>query len=328
MRFLVEIFHPEVRDDKHKWRELLKRINNLLYPDGYKIVAVDKLSRRDIYGWKATKRELTHITDKEISYFESLFDSGGYVIDFQYRNQLDDFTERSVGKRLCDTYNLPAGKSLSAFFNEEDEDRVIKLIIDLWDHALEHLSSKVSQKELAEGSAIINRLKHLNPVVVEQITKLKMKFDNSYIQQQLDIMLKCQESDPTNAIGLAKELIESCCKTILDYYQTTYDKNNFNKLVGKTTETLKITPKYIPIDMAHATSMKAILGSLATIATNLAHLRNSYGRGHGKDTKYKGLSARHARLAVGASSTLVNFLWDSFERQNPMNHNSHKDTNE
>jgi len=28
-------------------------------------------------------------------------------------------------------------------------------------------------------------------------------------------MLQMQVSNPTNAIGMAKELIESCCKTIL-----------------------------------------------------------------------------------------------------------------
>ncbi|WP_211367464.1 abortive infection family protein [Sporomusa termitida] len=61
--------------------------------------------------------------------------------------------------------------------------------------------------------------------------------------------------------------------------------------------------------------MKAILGNLRAIATNLAALRNPYGSGHGKSATYKGLEERHAKLAVGSSITFVNFLWDTHERR-------------
>ena len=47
----------------------------------------------------------------------------------------------------------------------------------------------------------------------------------------------------------------------------------------------------------------------------MAELRNSYGSGHGKDAKFKGLSPRHARLAVGAGVTAVHFLWETFEEK-------------
>ncbi|MDR3231671.1 MAG: abortive infection family protein, partial [Synergistaceae bacterium] len=35
------------------------------------------------------------------------------------------------------------------------------------------------------------------------------------------------------------------------------------------------------------------------------------GTGHGKDGRSKGLSTRHARLAVGAASTFVRFLFET-----------------
>ena len=38
-----------------------------------------------------------------------------------------------------------------------------------------------------------------------------------------------------------------------------------------------------------------------------------YGSGHGRSAKFKGLSKRHAELAVGASSTIVRYLWDTYE---------------
>ena len=78
---------------------------------------------------------------------------------------------------------------------------------------------------------------------------------------------------------------------------------------------LRITPENISAEKPAANSIKALLGSLSSIAHNLGELRNVCGTGHGKSASYKGLSERHARLAVGCSSTLVNFLWDTFERQ-------------
>lgn len=151
---------------------------------------------------------------------------------------------------------------------------------------------------------------------MKQVVEIKAKFDNIYIQSQIDEMLASQEEDPTNAIGLAKELIESCCKTILEHYNIPKDFDNLSKLVKATTKTLKITPEDIPDSIPEAKSMKAILGAFATITDGLANLRNTYGRGHGKDNNYKGLGVRHAKLAIGASSTLVHFLWDGFSRNN------------
>lgn len=320
LRFLIEIFHPEVRNDKYVWRNLLSRINNLLYPDGYKIVAVDKISGRDVYGWKLTKRELTLISEKELSFIGSFFNYGGYVLDFKSHKDFNNFTEEAIGIKVTETYPAPMAKSLKAFFNEDEEDRIIKLIIALWDYYTSNSVSQlpVVQSELDKAQAIINRISNVNVAVINQVIEIKEKFDNAYIQSQIDVMLNDQESDPTNTIGLAKELIESCCKTILEHYQLPTNYDNLSKLVKATTKTLKITPDDIPDDIPEAKSMKSILGAFASISDGLANLRNTYGRGHGKDNNYKGLSVRHAKLAVGASSTLVHFLWDSFSRKNPI----------
>ena len=73
-------------------------------------------------------------------------------------------------------------------------------------------------------------------------------------------------------------------------------------------------PKKISDDVKGAKSIKAILGNLKAIAQGVAELRNLYGSGHGKSSSYKGLESRHASLAIGSSTTLVRFLWDSYER--------------
>ncbi|MDR1902112.1 MAG: abortive infection family protein [Treponema sp.] len=60
-----------------------------------------------------------------------------------------------------------------------------------------------------------------------------------------------------------------------------------------------------------ANSIKKILGSLNQIAVGIAELRNEYGSGHGKDKNFRGLTPRHARLAVGSAANFVNFLWET-----------------
>ena len=128
-------------------------------------------------------------------------------------------------------------------------------------------------------------------------------------------MLNSQSENPTESIGKAKELVESCCETILEYNGVIPNKDwKLNNLVDETMKLLEITPKHIPDTSKEANAIKAILGSLKGIATNIAIIRNAYGTGHGKSISYKGLEERHAKLAVGSSITLVNFLWDSHLR--------------
>ena len=141
-------------------------------------------------------------------------------------------------------------------------------------------------------------------------------FTSEHINKQTALMIECLETNPTESIGKAKELIESCCGTILEKNGIIIDKDwKLNNLVDETMKLLEMTPKHIPDTAKEATAIKAILGSLKGIASNIAIVRNAYGTGHGKTNSYKGLEPQHAKLAVGSSITLVNFLWDSYQRQ-------------
>ena len=136
--------------------------------------------------------------------------------------------------------------------------------------------------------------------------------NDSYISQQLSRMEDSIESDPDLAIGTAKELIETICKTILDIRKINYSNNEpVTKLVRLASESLSLVPEEISDSVKAANSIKGILKSLSTIAQGMMDVRNAYGTGHGKSAGHKGLTARHAKLAVGAASTLVTFLWDT-----------------
>lgn len=143
----------------------------------------------------------------------------------------------------------------------------------------------------------------------EEITNY---LSEEYVSQQISLMESSIDSAPHISIGTSKELIEMICKTILSERNITVDKNwDVPKLLKETSKILKLTPEDIPNEARAASTIKSILGSLSNVVQGIAELRNSYGSGHGKDAKFKGLNSRHAKLAVGASSTLAIFLLET-----------------
>lgn len=273
------------------------------------------------------------MNNTEKGLFLKLFNRGGYVLDFSTAD-FDTFTMESVGVALCSHYGLSKGKSLNAFINESTDDKSNKLLLDLLNYYELHYPNfekerdgindpysygtpnDVYGKYYAKCKEIAQRISS-NQFSAFAAKSVEKAFSSEYINKQMSIMLENQSTNPTEAIGKAKELIESCCETILERNGITPNKDwKLNQLVDETMKLLEITPKHIPDTAKEATAIKAILGSLRGIATNIAIIRNAYGSGHGKSASYKGLQERHAKLAIGSSVTLVNFLWDSFERKN------------
>ena len=273
------------------------------------------------------------MNNTEKGLFLKLFNRGGYVLDFSTAD-FDTFTMESVGVALCSHYGLSKGKSLNAFINESTDDKSNKLLLDLLNYYELHYPNfekerdgindpysygtpnDVYGKYYAKCKEIAQRISS-NQFSAFAAKSVEEAFSSEYINKQMSIMLENQSTNPTEAIGKAKELIESCCETILERNGITPNKDwKLNQLVDETMKLLEITPKHIPDTAKEATAIKAILGSLRGIATNIAIIRNAYGSGHGKSASYKGLQERHAKLAIGSSVTLGNFLWDSFERKN------------
>lgn len=114
--------------------------------------------------------------------------------------------------------------------------------------------------------------------------------------------------------------MESTIKTILVGEQEKKIKDlDLPQLVKATSKELALTPNDIPEEAKAASTIKKLLANLATITQGIAELRNQYGTGHGQEAKYKGLSSRHAKLAVGAASTLAVFLLETYEMRNGKN---------
>ena len=256
--------------------------------------------------------------EKEL--FIKLFNRHGYMLDFS-TYKFDQFTRASVGVALCEKYGMSKGQSFERFLLEAPTELSNKLLIDLLEYY--ELSYPDYEKEKSTNFAnIYAKCK----IIIEKIQKTSSYrslipasnsyFSTEYIVSQMNIMLDNQTVNPTESIGKDKELIECCCKTILENCNVLYENDwSLSRLVDETMKVLEITPKHISSNSLEAEAIRAILGNLKGIASNMAKIRNAYGSGHGKSASYKGLQERHAKLAIGSSITLVNFLWDSFERK-------------
>ena len=272
------------------------------------------------------------ITKKEEGIFLLLFDRDGYVLDFT-NNSFDVFTTASIGEAIQTKYGLSKGRSLVAYLNDADDASRTKLLVDLFQHYEEKMKYEFNKdyeddwmwgdrsrynekyaKLYQKCKEIVDGIEGSTVAIAQTAEELKTKFSSEYLSRQIDLMVKMQTSDPTNAIGMAKELIESCCKTILDEKGISYTKNDdVPQLADKTMNALNLLPANVQPSDRGAEAIKAVLGNLRAIPTKLAEIRNPYGSGHGKSASFQGLEVRHAKLAVGSSITFVDFVWSTYE---------------
>lgn len=263
------------------------------------------------------------ITLIERQYFDDLFNRGGYVLEFSTYD-FDNFTEESMGIPLCEKYGLSKGKSLNKFIKEGDNSKVVRLLDDLLKYYRVRFASEIESNEKSYSGAtyqslynecrkIIDREINLNLTFSNASRELKAKFSTEYMSQQIDLMVIMCNENPTEAIGKSKELIESCCKTIIESLGESIDTNiKTPQLVKQTFKLLEIPDGNIEMDSKEEKIIRQITGSLNGLSTGIIELRNHYGSGHGRVVNFKGLSKRHAELAVGSSITLVRYLWDTY----------------
>jgi Abortive infection C-terminus len=140
--------------------------------------------------------------------------------------------------------------------------------------------------------------------------------DAGWMQKEIIRVENAVEKDPALAIGTAKELVESCCKTILGRCRVEVPKGaDLTKLSKMVAAELKLLPDDIPEAAKGAKTIKVILSNLTTLTQGLAELRGLYGSGHGRDGAYRGLEPRHARLAVAAAVAFIDFVTETFHRR-------------
>lgn len=133
----------------------------------------------------------------------------------------------------------------------------------------------------------------------EQKKAIKQYLNTDYIQQRLAVMHNAIHTQTDLAIGLAKELLETTCKSILRQQNKPIDKDwTVSRLLKETTASLDFTPKEAAEPQKADTSVRQVLSGLSTTVQGITELRNSYGSGHGKAADFKGLEPKYANFIV------------------------------
>lgn len=147
---------------------------------------------------------------------------------------------------------------------------------------------------------------------------VSQSIDAEYVMRQTTRMQAALGSEPDVAIGTAKEFVETVCKTILGARGVAYAADDkMPRLVKQVAALLDLVPDQIVSQSSAKETIKRLLSNLSSVSDGVAELRNLHGTGHGKDAKAAGLELRHARLAVGAATTLAVFLWESHSAGQP-----------
>lgn len=147
---------------------------------------------------------------------------------------------------------------------------------------------------------------------MDDIKETAAAFDAKHLADQIRRIEQSIETDPALAIGTAKELVETCCRTIMaERGKPVTGMPDIPALTKVTLKELKLVPDGIHAQAKGSEIIKRLLSNLATIGQGLAEIRNLYGSGHGKDGKTQAIKPRHAKLAVGAATTLVTFLFET-----------------
>ena len=246
----------------------------------------------------------------------------GYVIHRDFTNvEFGAFFEREVGVNIHSEeyhkYGTSKANKLIAFWHLEGDYLVgtsIRALITTF-FSPGDWAYKENKELVEECTQIATRLLSGlgDSSTLKQIVE---RFGAKYLADQIKRMESSVQQDPELAIGMAKELIETTCKTILYKRDVPTSKNpDIQELTKLTLKALKLVPDGIRDEARGSNTIKKILQNLGTIGIGLAELRGLYGTGHGKDGNFKGLSVRHARLATGAAATLATFLFETHEER-------------
>ena len=122
-------------------------------------------------------------------------------------------------------------------------------------------------------------------------------------------------TDPEGAITMARTLLETVCKRMLDERGTASytDKEDLPKLYAMAAKILNLAP-----DQHSEEPIKAILGGAMNLVNGIGTLRNRLSNSHGRGGKLPVKpSPRHASLAVNTAGAIATFLVETHADKPP-----------
>jgi hypothetical protein len=145
----------------------------------------------------------------------------------------------------------------------------------------------------------------------DDISAILINFDTEHIHIAWQKALERRNHDPEAAITMARTLIESVCKHILDEASISYsEKDDLPQLYYETAKQLNLAP-----EQHQEKVFKQILGGCQSVIQGLGTLRNRLSDAHGKGKGGIKPSPRHAALAVNLAGSMAAFLVATWEER-------------
>lgn len=195
-----------------------------------------------------------------------------------------------------------------------DKDDAIRLVAQYNDQLRQDGWELVEEERIAGRPRFVARKAGLaGGRSVSRARTVADALDAGWMQKEIERLEMAVESDPALAIGTAKELVETCCKSILTRQKVHFTKSaTLPDLTKLLTKELRLVPEGISDEAKGVETIRLLLRNLTTITQYLSELRSLYGSGHGRDGRHRGLEPRHARLAVGAAVAFIDFVSETY----------------
>jgi len=134
-----------------------------------------------------------------------------------------------------------------------------------------------------------------------------------HIEHQVRTIEQAVSETPALAFDLAKALVETICRTILEDRGKPYDASwELNKLFNETTQCLRLVPESHSGDPEARRSILRTLAGLNGVVQGLCELRNKGGiASHGHDAFDPSMEPVQALLAARAADALVHYLYSA-----------------
>lgn len=223
-----------------------------------------------------------------------------FLVSYATGAGVDDPEEyKAFRKGIVDN---PALKAVAPEFLRSCRD-----VNDFWSYIKSHAPTYAERREtLREAFAPLFEVAEsdLGSPADEDVAATLKRFESDSVHKLWARALERRESDPEGAITLARTLLETVCKHILDENQATYPSDSdLPKLYKETSKLLNIAPSQHSEDI-----FKQILGGCTAVVEGLGALRNRLSDAHGQGKRPVRPAARHAELAVNLSGTLATFI--------------------
>lgn len=156
-----------------------------------------------------------------------------------------------------------------------------------------------------EFSPLLNYLESKTSSPIEEI----VVFDEAHIHTQWKKAIERKQTDPEGAITMARTLIESLLKHILDEQNIDHGENmELSELYKEVAKLLNLAP-----EQHQEQIFRQILGGANGIISGLGAMRNKLGDAHGAVKTKVRPEERHSELAVNLAGSMAVFMYKTYQ---------------